>query len=234
MMKNISSAEGLSESEAQTRLNQYGYNELVVKQTNLFWGILKRFWGPIPWMLEGALLLELFLGKIVEPVIITGLLIFSAVVGGTQERRAQVALNLLRSCLQISSRVARDGNWKLIPARELVPGDKVHLRVGDLIPADCTIRNGTVEIDQSMLTGESASVPRTTNETVYSGSIVRRGDATGIVIATGSNSYFGRTAELVRTANPVGHLEKLLFTVVRYLVIIDSVLAVILVVVALV
>jgi H+-transporting ATPase len=225
----LEAEEGLSEPEARMRLAQYGPNEIREQPASLLRDILKRFWGPIPWMLETALVLELVLGKTVEPGIIFGLLLFSAVVGGAQERRAQSALDLLRSRLRVSARVCRDGHWRELPARELVPGDLVRLRVGDLVPADCTLQAGTVEVDQAALTGESAAVSRSLGETLYAGSTVQRGEAAATVTATGARSFFGRTAELVRTARAVGHLERLLFTVVRYLVTVDAILAVVLV-----
>jgi H+-transporting ATPase len=224
---------GLSEAEAQARIDQYGYNEIQEEPSSLLRGILKRLWGPIPWMLEAALILEVLLGKVAEPAIIAAWLLFSAVVGGIQELRAQKVLDLLRSRLRVSARVCRDGIWRLLPARELVPGDQIRVRSGDLVPADCIIYDGTVEVDQSVLTGESAAVMKTGGETIYSASTVRRGEVTGTVMATGVRSYYGRTAELVRTARSVGHLDQLLFAVVRHLVTIDAVLAVVLVVFAL-
>jgi H+-transporting ATPase len=224
---------GLSKAEAQRRLAEYGPNEIPEQRAGLLRSILKRLWGPIPWMLEAALILEVILGKTIEPAIIAAWLAFSAILGAVQERRGQSALDLLRSRLQVTSRVRRDGNWQLRPARELVPGDQVRIRTGDLVPADCTIRYGNVEVDQSALTGESMPVSRLSGETLYSGSTVRHGEATGTVSATGSRTYFGRTAELVRTARAVGHLDQLLFAVVRYLVAIDTALAAVLVAFAL-
>ena len=225
----IGSDGGLSEVEARTRLAQCGYNEVREEPSHPLRGILNRLWGPIPWTLEAALALEVLLGKIAEASIIAVLLAFSAVVGETQELRAKTALGYLRSHLQVTARVRRDGKWRLLPARELVPGDQVRVRVGDIVPADSTIRDGTVEVDQSVLTGESAVVARSSGETIYSGSTIRQGEAIGTVTATGPHSYFGRTAELVRTARSPGHLEQLLFTVVRYLATIDAVLAVVLI-----
>lgn len=226
-------ATGLSEAEAQTGLSQHGYNEIREEPSSLLRGVLKRLWGPIPWMLEAALVLEVMLGKIAEPTIIAAWLLFSALVGGVQELRAQKVLDLLRSRLRVSARVCRNGKWRLLAARELVPGDQIRVRSGDLVPADCIIYDGTIEVDQSVLTGESAIVMKAGGETIYSASTVRRGEATGTVIATGVRSYFGRTAELVRTARSVGHLDQLLFAVVRHLVTIDAALAVVLVVFAL-
>lgn len=222
--------EGLSAAEAKSRLTQFGYNEIREEPSGPLRSILGRLWGPIPWMLEAALVLELILGKVAEPALIAAWLLFSAILGGVQERRARTALDLLRSRLQVSSRVRRDGNWQILPAREIVPGDQVHVRMGDIVPADLTIQEGTVEVDQSALTGESGVVSRPPGETIYSASTVRRGEASGTVTATGSRTYYGRTAELVRTARSVGHLDQLLFTVVRYLVGIDAVLALVLVV----
>ena len=223
---------GLSETEARTRLAKAGYNEIPVQTPNILRGILKRLWGPIPWMLEAALVLEVLLGKVAEPAMIAAWLLFSAVVGGVQERRAQKVLDLLRGRLHVSARVCRDGSWRIVPARELVPGDRIRVRPGDLVPADCTLDTGTVEVDQSALTGESAAVTRSGGEMIYSASTVRRGDASGTVMATGPASYYGRTAELVRSARSAGHLDQLLFAVVRHLVTIDAVLAAVLVVFA--
>jgi H+-transporting ATPase len=219
---------GLSEADARSRLTQFGYNEILEMPSGPLRSILKRLWGPIPWMLEAALVLEVLLGKVAEPALIALWLIFSAVLGGVQERRAGAALDLLRSRLQIRSRVRRGGHWQVLPAREIVQGDRVQVRVGDIVPADLTISDGTVEIDQSALTGESGAVRRARGETIYSASTVRRGEATGTVTATGARSYYGRTAELVRTARPTGHLDQLLFTVVRYLIGIDAALALLL------
>jgi len=222
-------AGGLSKAEAEERLAEYGYNEIKEEKHSTIQGTLKRLWGPIPWILEAAILLELILGKWVEASIIFVLLVFSALVGETNELRAKTALGYLRSHLQVTARVRRDAYWQFMPARELVPGDEIRVKMGDIIPADCTINDGTVEVDQSVLTGESAAVTRTNGEIIYSGSTVCRGEATGTVTATGKKSYYGKTAELVRTAKSPGHLEQLLFTVVRYLAYIDAMLTVVLI-----
>lgn len=226
-------AAGLSEAEAQARLRHHGFNEIPEAPASLARGILKRLWGPIPWMLEIALIFEVVLGKVNEPLMIGLWLLFSAAVGGVQERRAQRVLDLLRGRLRVTASARRDGVWRAVPARELVPGDAVHLGPGDLIPADCTVVEGAVEVDQSVLTGESAVVTRAAGETIYSASTVRSGQVTATVATTGANSYFGRTAELVRSARSAGHLDQLLFAVVRRLVTIDVVLAALLVAFAL-
>lgn len=224
---------GLSEEEAQARLRHYGFNEIPEAPASLARGIFKRLWGPIPWMLEIALVFEVLLGKVSEPLLIGVWLLFSAGVGGVQERRAQRVLDLLRSRLRVTASARRNGQWRTVPARELVPGDEIHVGPGDLIPADCTVVEGTVEVDQSALTGESAPVTRSAGEVVYSASMVRSGQATATVTATAGRSYFGRTAELVRSARSAGRLDQLLFAVVRHLVAIDAVLAAVLVAFAL-
>ena len=224
---------GLTSGQARQIQARIGFNEIPERAPSLLRGVAKRLWGPIPWMLEAALVLELMLGKHTEPVMIGIWLVFSALVGGVQEQRAQKVLDLLRSHLRVSARVRRDGQWQSLPARELVPGDQISLRPGDLIPADAIVDQGTLEVDQSSLTGESASVRRACGDPLYSASLVRRGNGTAKVTATGSASYYGRTAELVRSARSEGHLDRLLFAVVRYLVFIDAFLALVLVVFAL-
>ncbi len=224
---------GLTDTEVQAALTRYGYNEIKEESAHPVWGVLKRLWGPIPWILEAALILEVSLGKILQASVIAVLLLFSAIVGETQERRAQKVVSFLKHHLQITVRILRNGLWKFLAARELVPGDYIHIKAGDIVPADCTISHGSVELDQSVLTGESASVTRSEKEVIYSGSVVRTGEAIALVTATGSHSFFGKTAELVKTASAPGHLQQLLFTVVRYLAIIDVILAAILLIAAL-
>ncbi|WP_205451965.1 HAD-IC family P-type ATPase [Sphingobium estronivorans] len=224
---------GLSQAEARARLSQYGFNEILEERPSLVRGIAKRLWGPIPWMLEAALVLEVLLRRTVEPTIIAAWLLFSAVLGAIQERRARAALDLLRSRLQVSARACRDENWLILPARDLVPGDVIRLQSGDLVPADCNIHEGSLEVDQSALTGESTTITRTSGETIYSGSTTRRGAAVAVVTQTGPRSYFGHTAELLRTSGSAGHLDRLLFAVVRYLVVVDAVLAAVLIAVLL-
>jgi H+-transporting ATPase len=216
---------GLSEDEARRRLAESGPNEVVESAPSLVRTLAGRFWGPVAWMLEAALAIELVLRQLPEAVILLGLLAFNATLAEIQERRAQEAVRLLRHRLQVTSRVCRGGVWRAIPARELVPGDRVHVRIGDIVPADATVTDGAVEVDQSTLTGESAAVSRSAGERLYSGSIIRRGEASADVSATGARSYFGKTTELVRSARSVSHLERLLFAVVRYLVALDSILA---------
>ncbi len=224
---------GLASAEVDEKIREYGYNEIPEKKSNSYLRIAKKFWGITPWMLELTAVLEWFLGKYLEVYVVLGLLAFNAILSFIQEERANAALELLREKLKIRARVKRDGRWTIIPARELVPGDLLRLRAGDFIPSDVKIEEGNVEVDQSSLTGESQSVRKQAGETLYSGSILRRGEITGTVVATGSKTYFGRTLELVQLAKPKLHMEEVTSRVVKsLLVIVCSFLAVALIVTA--
>jgi len=217
---------GLSDAEAGRRLREFGPNTVPVEKRHPLRALLLKFWAPVPWMLEAAVVLEIALGKIDEAAVITALLVLNAVLAFAQESRADRALALLRGRLSALARVRRDGRWQVIAAGELVPGDAIHLRLGDIVPADVRVGAGEMLLDQSALTGESLPVEAAGGATAYAGSTVRRGEATGEVTATGTRTYFGRTAELVRTAKTVTHLEGLIFTIVRYLVALDVALVV--------
>jgi H+-transporting ATPase len=217
---------GLSAQEAQARLRQYGPNAVPEQRPHPLLLVLHKFWSPVPWMLEVTLLLELVLGRHTQAVIIAILLILNAVLSFAQERRASNALSLLRQHLAIQVRVLRDGRWQLKPAQDLVPGDVIHVRVGDLAPADLLLHDGHILVDQSALTGESVPVEIGPGKPVYAGSTVRRGEATGDVTATGGRTYYGKTAELVRTSTAPSHLEALIFAIVKYLVAVDVLLVV--------
>ena len=217
---------GLTSAEAQKRLAEFGPNAVEEKKQHTWLLFLHKFWAPVPWMLEVTLVLEGILGKWPEAIIIALLLLFNAVLGFSQERKAQGALTLLKQKLRITARACRDGQWCSLPAADLVPGDMVHVRVGDIVPADLTLSDGQILIDQSALTGESMPVDRSAGTDIYSASIVRRGEASGTVTATGTKSYFGKTAELVRGAGSKSHLEALVLSIVRYLIIMDGFLVV--------
>ncbi len=221
MSSTPSTAQGLTTAEAQAKLQQYGRNEIREEQPHLWLLLLRKFWAPVPWMLEITLILEIALAKWPEAIIIAILLVFNAILGFSQEQKAQKALALLREKLHIQARACRDGHWQTIPAAELVPQDLVHIRVGDIVPADLQISDGNILVDESALTGESMPVDRNKGSTLYSGSVIRRGEASGLVTATGSQSYFGKTAELVRGAGAKSHLEGVVLHIVRYLVAMD-------------
>ena len=216
---------GLSEIEAQRRLEQFGRNEIPESQRNHpLLELLSKFWGPIPWMLEATILLQVLLGKGGEAAIIAVLLGVNAGISFVEEGRASKALELLRHRLTAKARVLRDGVWRSLLRPSLVPGDVVHLRMGDLSPADVRIIEGDVLLDQSALTGESVAVEAGAGAMAYAAAIVRRGEATGEVTATGQRTYFGKTAELVRTAASTSHLAVTIFKIVRILIAIDAVL----------
>ncbi len=215
---------GLSSAEAGRRLANYGRNEIPERHTHPLLALLTRFWGPIPWMLEATIIIQVLLDRRSEAVIVGALLVFNAAISFVEEGRANKALALLRSRLTTRARVLRDGRWRSVPAAELVPGDAIHLRMGDLAPADIKIADGDILLDQSALTGESVPVEAGAGKLAYAASIVRRGEATGEVVATGLRTYFGKTAELVRTAKSTSHLETTVLSIVKVLMMLDAVL----------
>jgi H+-transporting ATPase len=208
---------GLSTEEAKRRLSEYGYNEVPEKKTHFLVRLAKCFWGIVPWMLEATAFLTWVLGKYPDMIIIVALLCVNATLSIIRQRKSDVALESLKHRLSIQSRVKRDGIWSVVSAREIVPGDLIRVRAGDLLPADIKIINGNMELDQSVLTGESTTVERTDGELAYSGSAVKRGEATGLVSATGTKTYFGKTVELVNLAKPKLHMEGFTIKVARRL-----------------
>src|SRR5271154_2290587 len=204
-----SSPDGLTQAEAEKRLTQYGPNEIEEKKTNLLLKFLSYFWGPIPWMIEAAVILSGVVGHWPDFFIILVLLVANAVVGFWEEHTAGNAIEALKAQLAIKARVKRDGKWINPPARELVPGDVIRMRLGDIVPADARLLDGDpVEVDQSALTGESLPAERKPGEAVFSGSIIRQGEIGGLVYATGANTYFGKTAELVQEAHTTSHFQR--------------------------
>jgi H+-transporting ATPase len=209
---------GLTSRDVEERHRQYGYNEVPEKKINPVTRFLRKFWGITPWMLEITILLEWILGKYLEMLVVSGLLVFNVFLGFFQEEKANAALALLKTKLKANARVKRDGSWLIVPARELVPGDLVRVRTGDFVSADVEIVEGGAEVDQSSLTGESQLLTKKTTEVLYGGSIVRRGEITGVVVATGSRTYLGRTMELVQVARPRLHMEEITSRVAKRLV----------------
>jgi H+-transporting ATPase len=220
-----SSAEGLTQAEAQKRLAQYGPNEIEEKKTNELLKFLSYFWGPIPWMIEAAVILSAVARHWPDFGIILLLLLANAVVGFWEEHQAGNAIAALKATLAIKARVKRDGKWVTPAARELVPGDVIRVRMGDIVPADARLLEGdSVEVDQSALTGESLPATRKSGEAVFSGSIVRQGEIGALVYATGTNTYFGKTAELVQGAQTVSHFQRAVLKIGNYLIILAVVL----------
>ncbi len=208
---------GLTSDEASRRLEKFGPNAMPDTSLHPLRMALEKFWAPVPWMLEAAIMLELVLGKDVEAAIIAGLLVFNAALGFVQESRAQATLAALKSRLALYASVRRDGGWKTVLAAELVPGDVVKLSLGGVVAADARLTAGEILLDQSMLTGESVPIEAGPGRQTYAGALVRRGEAVAEVTATGARTKFGRTAELVRTAHVVSSQQKAVLRVVRNL-----------------
>ena len=207
---------GLKSAEVEAKLRQYGFNDVPEKKPIPIITFAKKFWGLTAWMLEIIIVLSWFLQRYADLYIVTGLLVFNAVLGFVEEQRASSAVDALKERLRVNARVLRDGAWKIVPARELVPDDVVRIRPGDFVPADVKIQS-LVAVDQSALTGESQVVEKKPNDVLYSGSIVKRGESNGIVVSTGVKTYFGRTVQLVQLAQPKLHIEEVVSNVVRWL-----------------
>lgn len=220
-----SSPEGLSQAEAEKRLAQYGPNEIEEKKPNPILKFLSYFWGPIPWMIEAAVILSAVARHWPDFFIIMLLLLANGVVGFWEEHAAGNAIDALKATLAVKARVKRDEKWATPEAKDLVPGDVIRLRQGDIVPADARLLEGDeVEVDQSALTGESLPVTRKPGEAVFSGSILRQGEAGALVYATGTNTYFGKTAQLVQKAHTVSHFQRAVLKIGNYLIVLAAAL----------
>lgn len=229
-----SSQDGLRQAEAQKRLAEYGPNEIEEKQVSPFLKFLTYFWGPIPWMIEVAVILSAIDRHWPDFAIILLLLLANAVVGFWEEHQAGNAIAALKARLAIKARVKRDGKWTTPAARELVPGDVIRVRLGDIVPADARLLEGDpIEVDQSALTGESLPVARKPGEAVFSGSIIRQGEIEALVYATGAKTFFGKTAQLVQEAHTVSHFQRAVLKIGNYLIVLAVALVVLILAVAL-
>jgi len=208
---------GLSRQEASQRMAKVGPNAMPDTTSHPLRRAIGKLWAPVPWMLEATVILEIVLGKYVEGAIIGVLLAFNAGLGFFQESRARATLTALKSRLAMNASVRRDGHWETLPATQLVPGDLVKLTLGGVVAADVRINGGEVQLDQSMLTGESVPIEAGAGTATFAGALVRRGEATAEVTATGPRTKFGRTAELVRTAHVVSSQQNAVLRVVRNL-----------------
>lgn len=218
---NSEDARGLTEAEAAKRLAQYGQNGLAEHDVSVVERLAHFFWGPIPWMIEVAAVLSAVLGHWADLAIILAMLFINAGVGFWQEFKADNAITLLRRRLALKARVRRDGVWKDIEARLLVPGDVVHVKLGNIVPADLKLTDGAyLSVDQAALTGESLPVDKKVGDDAYSGSIARQGEMSGVVTATGMNTYFGKTAHLVEQAKSVSHFQRAVLHIGNFLIII--------------
>ena len=228
-VKEASLLTGLTSDEARRRLEKFGPNAVPDTAMHPLRRALTKFWAPVPWMLEAAIVLEVFLGKYVEAGIIALLLVFNAVLGFFQEGRAQATLAALKSRLALNASVRRDNSWATVPAVGLVPGDTVKLSLGAVVAADVRLTEGQILVDQSMLTGESVPIEAGPGFETYAGALVRRGEAVAEVTATGARTKFGRTAELVRTAHVESSQQRAVLSVVRNLALFNGALIVLLV-----
>jgi H+-transporting ATPase len=231
---NTNANTGLSDAEVNERAKRYGYNEVPEKKEHPAKKFAKKFWGFTAWMLEAAMIVCIILGLTIDPArlvdayIIAALLVVNALIGFIHEEHAARAVELLKQRLQVMARVLRNGVWQALPARFLVPGDIIRIRAGDIVPADAKIiTSEEVEVDQSALTGESMPVIKRKGDVMYSGSILRRGEATAVVVRTGLNTYFGKTVQLVQTARPKLHMEEIISKVVSALLIMVSILVIV-------
>jgi H+-transporting ATPase len=209
--------QGLTTAEARLRRQTYGPNSIPEPEPALWRQALAKFWAPVPWMLEAAILLQFMVREYVEAAVIATLLVFNAVLGLLQEGRAQATLRALESRLALLTAVRRDGAWQILPVTELVPGDLVKLTLGGVVPADVQLIAGNILLDQSMLTGESLPVEAGAGARTYAGALVRRGEALAEVTATGAHTEFGKTAQLVGTAHAPSSQQQAVLRVVRNL-----------------
>jgi plasma-membrane proton-efflux P-type ATPase len=208
---------GLTNAEVDGRRKEHGYNEVAETKGHPVLMFLGKFWGLSAWMLELIMVVSAALGKFSDLAVVGALLVVNAVLSFVQEHRAAGVVETLRRRLQVSARVRREASWQVIPARDLVPGDIVRVRPGDIIPADVKLLTGALSVDQSALTGESKDADKAPGDVLSSGSVVRRGESNGVVLLTGAKTYFGRTTELVQQARPKLHLDAVVAKVVRWL-----------------
>ncbi len=230
----VDPAAGLTHAEVEIRRKTNGYNEVAEEKDHPILKFLGKFWGLSAWMLELIMILSLVLRNYADLVIVGALLVVNAVLGFWQEHRAAGVMETLRRRLQVNARVLRDASWQVVPARELVPGDIVRVRPGDIVPADVKVLTGTLSVDQSALTGESKDIDKALGEVLSSGSIVRRGEGNGVVMLTGAKTYFGRTTHLVQIAAPKLHIEAVISKVVRWLFVIVGALVGVVIVLSLI
>jgi H+-transporting ATPase len=228
-LTSVNSSRGLSSEEAARRLQRYGPNATADIEPPAWRVLLGKFIAPVPCLLEAAIVLQLLLGEYVEASVVGVLLVFNAALGFFQEGRAKATLATLKSRLALNASVLRDGVWSVVAAADLVPGDILKLTLGSVVAADARITEGAAQLDHSMLTGESMPVEAGPDCETFAGALVRRGEAVAEVTATGANTRFGRTADLVRTAHVTSTQQKAVLRVVLYLAVINGVLALLLI-----
>ncbi len=220
-----SNEKGISSEEAKARQGRFGPNDISEKKVSPLVKFLRYFYGPISFMIEIALILSAAIGRWEDFFIILALLFTNAIVGFYQEHKADNAIEQLKHRLAPTAKVLRDEKWEVVPAHDLVPGDIVRVRLGDIVPADMKLIEGDfLEVDQSALTGESLPVEKALNDVAYSGSIVRKGEMNGLVVNTGMYTYFGRTTRLVEEASNIGHFQRNVLKIGNFLMVMVAVM----------
>jgi H+-transporting ATPase len=210
---------GLSSEEVARRVDEFGLNEIPEKKKSPILKFFKNFWGPIPWMIEAAVIMSIIDQQLDDFVIILSLLLLNAIIRFWEEHKADNAIELLKERLALTARVLRDGKWCVLPARELVPGDVIRVRLGDVVPADIRpIKGDYLLLDESALTGESLPVEKHKDDDVYASTIVKQGEMDAIVTFTRSNTFFGRTAKLVEEAKTPSHFQRAILKIGNYLI----------------
>lgn len=210
-------ATGLSNEEVKQRQITYGLNQVVEKKQLLFLLFLKHFWGLTAFMLEITIVISFILHKYVDVYLIGGLMLFNAIIGFIQESKAAKTVQALKQSLQVIVRVLRNAKWQQVPGDQLVPGDIIRIRTGDFIAADAKIIEGIAGVDQSALTGESLLISKKEGDMLFSGSVIKNGECNAVVTATGINTFFGKTVQLVQMAKPRLHMEEVVANVVKIL-----------------
>jgi len=217
-----STDKGLTREEVNNRLNVFGRNEITEKKRNVLVEFILRFWGPMPWLLELAMALSFVVKHPLEGGIIFFLLTLNAIIGQIHSHGSQETMELLKKKLAIKVKALRDGQWTVNDAAGIVPGDIIVVRLGDIVPADTKILNGEISVDEASLTGESLPVETHPSGIICSGSVVRQGEAKGVVVNTGINTYFGKTAELIKIAKPKSHQEEIMMGIIKYMIFIGA------------
>ena len=232
----VDSARGLDSDEAASRIERFGYNEIREREESLWHRIFRRFWGPIPWMIEVAAILSAVVQKWDDLAIITIMLLVNAGLDFFQEHRALNALKALKQRMTTEVIVLRDGKFKAVPARELVPGDIIRLRIGNIVPADVQLLQGDyLLVDQSALTGESLPVSREVNDVAYASTVVKQGEMVAVVVNTGARTNFYHVVALVAKASleERSHFQKMVIRIGDFLIMITVVLVLLIIMVAL-
>lgn len=223
---------GLTSREAEELLERFGPNEISEKHRSVFMEFGTKFWGPIPWMIEFALVLTALASRWLDLATIAALLVMNGAIGFWEEHQAGNAIEALKRQLAVRARVCRNGQWQTIEVREIVPGDLAHLEIGQVVPADGHMVSGECEVDQATLTGESLPVTRTAGQNLYSGSVITRGDGELRVTATGVSTMFGTVARLAQKAPPPSHFQRAVLAIGRYLILLAILLVGLIVVVS--